>query len=297
MVLIFLLYALLASTFTLGKILLIYAPPLFLTAIRMSVAGLLLLGVHYLFNKKKQLSFSLQDCICFLFISFVHILIPYSTEFFALQNVASSCAALVYNLSPFFTALFSYLVFHEVMTPKKWLGFGLGLIGIIYFIRPEQLCYGGFDWSYGLLLISVSSASLGWVIVRYFINSRGFSILFINGVAMLLAGIESFVLSWFLQEQAVLPWGHMQNFLTLLGLIILIANVLFYNLYGYLLKRYTATLLSFIGFTTPLFTALYDWLFLGYHVSSNFFISIAIVACGIYIFYQEELRQSYIDKD
>lgn len=292
--LIFLLYALLASTFTLGKVLLFYAPPLFLTAIRMSIAGTLLLGMYYLFDKKRLLVFSAWDYVGLFLISFVHILIPYSTEFFALQNVASSCAALVYNLSPFFTALFSYWVFHEVMTPKKWVGFLLGLIGIIYFIKPDQLCYNGFDWSYGLLLVSVSSASLGWVIVRYFINKRGFSILFINGIAMLLAGIESFVLSWLLQEHAVLPWGHMQNFLTLLVLIILIANVLFYNLYGYLLKRYTATLLSFIGFTTPLFTALYDWLFLGYHVSSNFFISIAIVACGIYIFYQEELRQNYI---
>jgi drug/metabolite transporter (DMT)-like permease len=76
--------------------------------------------------------------------------------------------------------------------------------------------------------------------------------------------------------------------------MIFIANILFYNLYGYLLKRYTATFLSFAGFVTPLFAAYFEWLFFGALMPIEFFITIIIVGFGIYLFYQEELNQGYI---
>jgi drug/metabolite transporter (DMT)-like permease len=80
----------------------------------------------------------------------------------------------------------------------------------------------------------------------------------------------------------------------LLGSMILIANIIFYNLYGYLLKKYTATFLSFVGFVTPLFAAFFEWFFFGTMVPHEFFLTVCIVGAGIFIFYQEELKQGYI---
>lgn len=294
MILVFALYALLASTFTIGKMLLFYLPPLYLIAIRMIIAGSLTLAGYYLFVSKKQ-SFRSTDWAMFVLISLIHMFIPYTSEFFALQNVAPSCAALMYNLSPFFTAFFSYFLFGERMTLLKWIGFGLGFCGILYFVSPTIWCFdSSFDMSYILLFVSVMSAALGWVVVRYFVKARNFSILFINGIAMLLASVQSFAFSRAVEGQVVLPWGHMHNFLFLLVTIILIANIIFYNLYGYLLKKYTATFLSFVGFVTPLFTAFYDWLFLGQMIDIRFFVTVGIVGCGIYLFYKEELKQGYV---
>lgn len=296
MILVFCLYALLASTFTLGKILLFYLPPFMLTAVRMIIAGLLLLVGYVIFVKKKQVIRPIDWLLLFA-LSWVHIFIPYSTEFIALQSVAPSSASLVYNLSPFFTALFSYFLFGETMTRMKWVGFALGLSGIIYFVQPHACCWtSSFDLSYVLLLTSVASASLGWVLVRMFVKYRDFSIMLINGAAMFFAGFESLAASKIFEGDVALPWAHMQNFLPLLGSIILIANVLFYNLYGYLLKKYTATFLSFVGFVTPLFTAGFDWLLLGSTINRHFFATIIIVGCGIYLFYKEELRQGYVVK-
>ena len=56
MVLIIILYALLASSFTMGKVLLYYTTPMFLTGCRMFTAGTLLLSYQY-FNNHKQFIF------------------------------------------------------------------------------------------------------------------------------------------------------------------------------------------------------------------------------------------------
>ena len=77
-------------------------------------------------------------------------------------------------------------------------------------------------------------------------------------------------------------------------LLILIGNVICFNLYGKLLQTYSTTMLSLFGFVTPLFTALFNWLWFGQTVSYAFFAKIILVAVGLYIFYQEELKLGYI---
>jgi drug/metabolite transporter (DMT)-like permease len=63
-----------------------------------------------------------------------------------------------------------------------------------------------------------------------------------------------------------------------------------YNLYGYLLRRFSATFMSFAGLTTPLFTALFGWIFLGEVASPAFYLSFSILSVGLLLFYQEELK-------
>ena len=155
------------------------------------------------------------------------------------------------------------------------------------------------SWPEIVMLFSVVSACFGWIMVRK-LGRAGYSMLFINGVGMLGGGLLSFCTS-FIFEGAPAFKTAVGNGLTdvavvvgYIALLILLANVLFYNLYGYLLHKYTATFLSFAGFLTPLFAALYGWFFLGESVSSSFFLTIFFVLIGLYLFYQEELRQGYI---
>ncbi|HSW77079.1 MAG TPA: DMT family transporter [Candidatus Saccharimonadales bacterium] len=297
MFLIFLLYAFLALTFTIGKMLLFYVPPIFLIAVRMIIAGTVLLTIHYFMSGPIKMKSVMKDWWLFIWLSLIHIFIPYTSEFIALQYVAPACAALMFNLSPFFSALFSYLYFGEKMTKKKWLGFAIGIIGIVLFLEPSAFniaCWHVSSIAYLLLMISVICGALGWIYVRMLVKNKGYSPLYINGVAMLLAGIQAIPVSLYFEGNVHVPSDQLKSFLLLLAAIIILANGIFYNLYGYLLKHYSATLLSFIGFLTPVFAALFDWMLLGIGVSYGFFIAIAILAVGIYIFYQEELRQGYV---
>ena len=102
------------------------------------------------------------------------------------------------------------------------------------------------------------------------------------------------------------PWGatqwyvpvtNMFVFASNTALIIVISNFLFSMLYTELLKKYTATLLSFAGFTAPLFAAVLGWLFLDETMTWDFFASALLVVVGLYIFYQEELKQGYYERE
>jgi hypothetical protein len=74
MILVLLLYASLASTFTLGKMLLSFLPPFLLIGVRMVIAGSLLLGFHY-FTTKEKFKISAYDLLLLVGFSFIHIFI------------------------------------------------------------------------------------------------------------------------------------------------------------------------------------------------------------------------------
>jgi drug/metabolite transporter (DMT)-like permease len=113
---------------------------------------------------------------------------------------------------------------------------------------------------------------------------------------MLLGGIFALIHSFFVENWEPVPITDYFGFLRGVLLMILISNLICYNLYGWLLKRFTATFLSFAGLTTPLFAALFGWLILQETVSWTFFLSVAIISLGLWLVYAEELRLGYIVK-
>ena len=292
MYLIFLMYALLASTFAFGKLLIGLIPPIFLISLRMIIAGTMLLVFSYVFDQKQSIKSS--DWWLFCTVILFHILIPFTTEYIALQSISPSNACLLYNLSPFFSALCSYIIFQEKMTLKKWIGFCIGIIGILFYLQ-SQCCFDiSFSWPNVLMLISVMTSSIGWIFFRVLVKNRNYPSIMINGLSMFISGFIALPISRFFEGSVIVNLSHIPQIIALVGATILITNIIFYNLYGYLLKYYTATFLSFVGFVTPLFAAFFEWIFIGTTVPHEFFLTIAIVGAGIYIFYQEELKQGYI---
>ena len=86
------------------------------------------------------------------------------------------------------------------------------------------------------------------------------------------------------------PVTGYEKFFYCMAALIVISNLLAYNLYGVLLKRFSATFLSFAGFSTPLITAFFGWFFLGEQITWGFVLCASVVFLGLGLFYQEELR-------
>ncbi|HZW61415.1 MAG TPA: DMT family transporter [Candidatus Babeliales bacterium] len=299
MLLIILLYMLLASTFTIAKAVLLYAQPVFFIGIRMILGGGLLLCYTYFF-RNEWLKFTQKHWPLFLQIIIFHIYLAYTLEFVALKTISSAKACLLYNLSPFITALFAYLFYAEHMNKKKCLGLIVGFIGFIPILMSTAPAEGVtlfyLSWSEILLLFSVICAVQGWMVMKR-LSQLGYSPIFINGTGMLLGGILALITAFFCELPPYIfatTGSEWLLFVLYTASLILIANIIFYNLYGYLLHYYSATFLAFAGFTSPLFAALYGQLFLGERQPIWFFVSVFIIFLGLFLFYQEELKSKKI---
>jgi drug/metabolite transporter (DMT)-like permease len=307
MIFIFLVYLLLASTFTLGKAVLSYLDPIFFIALRMTVAGSLLLG-YLAFCKRDKLVFCKKDWPLFAQIILFHVYFSYVCEFWALQYVTSSKTCLLFNLSPFFTALYSYFLFGERLSAQKWTGLFIGFSGMLFVLTacaPLEELVGHlsfFSIPELVLLGAVASGAYGWIVMSKLL-ARDYSHILVNGIGMLVGGIMAFITSFIYEGLPQLHIPEQSQFLesffsqylsnytssilscvTYSALLILIGNIIVYNLYGYLLRRHSPTLLSFAGFTTPLFAALLGWLFLGETISWQFLGSTVLTFIGLYLF-------------
>ena len=299
MFLLIVMYALLASTFSIAWSVMQYAQPFFTIGVRMVLAGIMLLGYQFVF-RRSRFSIAWRDRWLFVQATFFHIFFAFVTEFHALKTVSGAKTALMYNLSPFIAAIFSYVMFREQLSRRQWMGLVIGFLGFIpllYSQAPtETSLVNAFFISRaeGELLISVVSAVYGWLVVKKLVTRLGYAPVMVNGVAMLGAGVLSLLCSLVIESWSPIPvrLAYIPKFFFEISTLILIANIVYYNLFAWLLRFYTPTFLTFVGFVTPLFAALYDWIFFGKTVSLAFGATALSVFCGLYIFYKDSLTHA-----
>lgn len=290
-------YALMGLTFSLGWSVMRYTQPFFCIGFRMTLAGILLLGYQYL-RARGKLHINRADIRLFVQAMFFHIYLAYVAEFSAFQEVSGAKVALIYNMTPFLTALVAYLVLKEKMSMRKWVGLIIGFAGFTPTLLshvPTEVASGQlFFLSYAeiKILISAISSAYGWILVKQLVRERKYSTITVNGVAMLGGGIFALISSIFFEGWCPVPVTAWGPFFTQVLALIILANLISYNIFGSLMRVYSATFIAFVGFSTPLFAALYDFFFFGQKVPMSFFLTIMLVFIGLYIFYQAELREA-----
>lgn len=296
-------YAGWSSIFSLGKIALEHSPPLFLTGSRMLFAGLLLLG-FMAFKNRHAFKFSMKQFISICLLAIFSIYLTNAFEFWSLQHLTAAKTCFIYSLSPFFSALFSYLHFGERMNKRKWLGMLIGFLGITPVLAIQK---GSGELLSGLLYLSwpelaMMGASLctvyGWVLLRLVVKDSSMSPLMANGASMFIGGIFALVHSYFVEAWNPIPVAStaFAPFTKGLLMMTLISNIICYNIYGLMLRKYTATFLSFMGVLSPIFASFISWMFLGEPISPIIFLSTGIVSLGLWLIYSAELKQGYIQK-
>lgn len=309
MILLLVLSATSAMTYSIGKLLLAVTTPIFLNSIRFFIAGTIFLFYYWSTHDGWPRLYK-HDYWVIAQNSFFSFFIGFTLEFWGLQYMTSVKTAFLYSLSPVVAALLSYLVFHEKMTIKKALGLIIAFLGFLPILMvsapKEEGCGGIFflSWPELALLGAVFSYCYGWTVMRKALRHHKMPSSFVNGISMILGGCASLITS-IIAEMIIapnpawitpwLPITNLTTFILLTGILILTGNVLSYMLYAYLLKRYTATLLTFGELATPVFAAFYGWLLLSEPVQWYFYFSMVVLLIGMYIFYQEEKRQGYID--
>jgi len=288
MLYVFLMYALFASIFPIGKITLEYVSPYFLTAIRMLLAGAIILLYQYLRNRK--------DCYLhkkhiphLLGITVFNVFITNSFEFWALQYLGAGLTSLIYTLTIFCSMLLAYLFFNEVMNYRKWLGLSIGLSGAVaIFWHQSDSQEAILSLPEAMMCIASVTAAIGWFMVKVLRVQYDYPINMINAVSFLGGGVISLCVSLVFEQWSPVPVFEWQPFLMGVLYIALIHNVLCYTIYAKSLNRFSITFMSYAGITNPLFAALISWFLLGETVGVHFFVALCFVILGLYLFYKEE---------
>jgi len=258
----------------------------------MTIAGLLLL--IYSLDKFTMIKYS--HIKFFLFLSIFNIYLTNILEIWGLNNMSSAKACMIYSLSPFMTAIVAFFLLNELLSKKKIIGllFGfLGLAPMVYLKTYEEHNVGGFlifSFSEMSLILSVLFSVLGWIFLKKIIK-LGYSFVYANAVSMLLGGILILFHSFlFGEEWNPLPVLNFKLFLYYTFITCIVSNIICYNLFGYLLRFFSTTFMTFSGLITPFFASAFGWIFLNEVITWHFFLSIVLFFIGLLIFYKEEIN-------
>lgn len=299
----FILFAMWSSCFAIGKMAIFSSTPLFFTAIRMLFASSLILG-FMLLKKKSQLKVSKKQLGAICLLALLSMYLNNALEFYGLKYISASKTCFIYSLTPIFAAILSYIHFKEKLSPLKILGMAIALIGIIpvFFMQSgsEKLNSSFFHLSLPeiAVIFAVFLSVYGWILLRKLVKDNSVSPLTANGLGMLLGGIFAIVHSLILDKWTPVPItaGHIGAFIQGIVAYTIVSNVICYNLYGYLLKRFTATFMSFVGLLSPIFASFSEWILLKTPPSPLILGSTFVIIFGLWLVYKAELKQGYIVK-
>ncbi len=296
---IFLLYALFASVFTISKTALDHSQPIFLVGSRMMIAGLILIGYQVIVNKEK-FTYDRTTWSRIFQLAFLNIYLTNVLEFWGLRYLTSFKTCFIYSLSPFLSAFFCYLLFKDTITKKKWLGLLIGFTGfapILLNHTPGEEVGGHlsfFSWAELAVVGATICSVYGWILLKRLVIDHQLSPLSANGFSMIIGGGIALIHSLLSENWNPIPVSNFSIYLECTLALVIISNLICYNLYGYLLKRYSAPFISFAGLTTPIFAAFFGWIFLSETVTWPFFMSLPLVSLGLLVFDQDELKGTFL---
>lgn len=250
----------------------------------------------FLFFKSSHMVIKKKDIHYFILIGIVAFCISFIAECVALPVLPIVKVSLYFALAPFFTAVFAVMHKLEVVSPRKVVGLVVGFCGFVpqLFIDNATGCSSS-EFSFGkydlIMLLASCTYAYGWILVKKLSARTEYHDAWVNGIGMLIGGTCALLYSilfgpGLIESFTVLNW---HQFLLSIGLVSVV-GIVCYVLYTALLHHFSTTLVSFFSFLEVPFALLFGFIFLQEKIHYLSFVSTAIIAVGLYLFYQEELR-------
>ena len=178
-------------TFSLVKLAL-ELPPLTLTASRLVLAAVLVVG--YLYARGERLSAPSSTWLYFAAIALFALVIPFNALVYAETRISSGLAAIPVAAGPLFTVLIAHVATRdEKISPGKLGGVLLGLAGLLVLVGPREVSgVGGDAVGIGAMLLGVLCYVTANIMTR---RLRGLSVAAIGAHVMVAGAVIATVLS------------------------------------------------------------------------------------------------------
>ncbi len=268
------------SSFVLIKQSLVAFNPLQIGAMRMGIAGLLLLP----FSMPMLRKLSWKQHLNLGSVGFLGNFVPAFLFPLAETEIHSSLAGMLNVLTPIFTMLVGALLFGVIVTPRKWIGVVVGLIGAAFLIGGGDLAgikgNGNLAYSWLIVLATVCYGFSLNLMKRYL---EGISSVTATSIAlfwMVFPSVLIALVSGIPQVMAAHPDAWMS-----LGAVTLLAamGTAFALLLFYRLVQITDPVLSSsVTYLVPIIAI--GWgIFLGEHLHLIQWLSMPVVLLGVYL--------------
>lgn len=288
---VFILFALFASIFTLQKATLLYSEKFFLVGSRMFAAGIILL--LYTVIKYKNLYIKKEHITLVIYLTLYNIYLTNILEIWGLSQIQSTKTCMIYSLSPFVSAVIGFYTLRETLNKNKIIGLIIGLIAVL--LNTEKIpTLNKLYLNYAELsvLLAVLTSVYGWCLLKKLLE-YGYSPLLLNGISMFTGGLLILIHSYIAGEKwEPIPVNDMVSFTKITCITCIISNIICYNLFGLLLKKFSITFMNFAGLSTPLFASIFGYIYLHEIITIWYYVSLVVLGTGLCIFYKEEKIRS-----
>lgn len=255
-------------------------PPFLFSAIRQSIAGLILIAFMLIVGKVKWPSLAQirQQAIA----GFFMITLGNGLVAWAEMHIPSGIAAIICSLMPVLVILINLSINRdERPTLPIILGVALGMVGIILIFSEHIASFSRTEYLLGILMTFL--AALSWASGSIWIKKRNTDTNpFINaGMQMFFGGIWMYPLSFAIDDLSTVHWSGEAAY-SLLYLIVL-GSIIAYASYSYALRKLPMTIVSLYAYVNPLVAVFLGWLVLDEKLNAKIIVAFLLTVAGIYI--------------
>lgn len=194
------------------------------------------------------------------------------------QGVPAGIAALLVGLQPLLTAAVAPFYLGERITPRQWLGLGLGFLGVVLVVmdklglRPGDI--GGAGWA-AAALIGITAGTL-------YQKRHGASMHLLTGSALQFAACALVYLPIaLLFETMRVDWTA--DFVFALAWLTLVLSIGAISLLHLMIRRGAAARIASLFYLTPAVTAAFAWLLFSETLSPAAIAGMVLAAAGVAI--------------
>ena len=129
------------------------------------------------------------------------------------------------------------------MNPTKWIGLLIGFLGFSLSLDFSS----DFNFKISMPELAVIGAAIasvyGWILLRVVVKDHSISPLAANGYSMFFGGIFALLHSFLMESWQPLPMQieYLPKVVSGIAAMTVISNLICYNLYGMMLRKFTAT--------------------------------------------------------
>lgn len=250
------------SAFAGAKIGFQYADPIYLSGLRFTLAGILLMPVLWI--KGVRLAPALRHWRFMLLFAFMQTYLQYGLFFLGLDKVPGTTAAIIIGGGPLFVAIMAHLTLNnDKMTLRKIIAILLGLSGVVFIsLAKGQLTSDNPSFYPGVGLLLLSNLVGGYTNIMV-VKKKQYNIspIALTSFANFTGGLM-LLLTSFLVEKPALKWYPAEFYLALLWLAFIPAAG--FSLWYGLLQRpgVKVSELNVWKFVVPVSGCILSWLLL-----------------------------------